>query len=78
MSELNHLREQIQDMANTKVGDKYIFSGTKTSTPLYDKDTEIYGEDANGNTLAGFTNTVEIEVFDGVSLEVNTNALDHI
>lgn len=67
-SELKQIREQIQDMANTKVGDKYIFSGTKTSTPLYN----------NGYPTApipaGFTNSVEIEVFDGVSLEVNTKA----
>lgn len=68
-SELSQIREQIQDMANTKVGNKYIFSGTKTGTPLYDK--------ANGYPDPipdGFTNSVEVEVFDGVSLEVNTNA----
>ena len=66
-SELSQLREQIQDMANTKVGDKYIFSGTKTATPLYDKATETY----QGGP--GFTSDVDIEVFDGVSLKVNTN-----
>ena len=68
-SELAQLQEQIQDLANTKVGDKYIFSGTKTSTPLHG---------ANGYpdaTAAGFTNDVEIEVFDGVTLNVNTDAL---
>lgn len=69
-SELKQIQEQIQDMANTKVGDKYIFSGTKTSTPLYDKATGTF----QGGT--GFTSDVEIEVFDGVSLKVNTNALE--
>jgi len=66
-SELEQLREHIQDLANTKVGDKYIFSGTKTASPLH-----------NGTgfeTNPAFTNDVEIEVFDGVSLKVNTNAL---
>ena len=28
-SELDQIREHIQNLANTKVGDKYIFSGTK-------------------------------------------------
>ena len=41
-SELEQLRKHIQDMANTKVGDKYIFSGTKTATPLYDKEATGY------------------------------------
>ena len=59
-SELNQLREHIQDMANTKVGDKYIFSGTKTGTPLYG----ATGYPADN--APGFTNSVEIEVFDGV------------
>lgn len=76
MSELEQIQKQIQDMANTKVGNKYIFSGTKTSTPLYDKTTGKFGEDGNGNILPGFTNNIDIEVFDGVSLEVNTNGME--
>jgi len=54
-------------MANTKVGDKYIFSGTKTGSPLH-----------NGVTFEAnpaFSNDVEIEVFDGVTLKVNTDAV---
>ncbi|KAA0966793.1 flagellar hook-associated protein FlgL [Sporosarcina sp. ANT_H38] len=70
-SELSQIREQIQDMANTKIGDKYIFSGTKTSTPLFDKDTGLLTPDD-----PGFANSIEIEVFDGVSLKVNTNERD--
>ncbi len=65
-SELDQIREQIRDMANTKVGDKYIFSGTKTATPLY-----------NGTafeTDPAFSKNVEIEVFDGVTINVNTDA----
>lgn len=77
-SELKQIQEQIQDMANTKVGDKYIFSGTKTSTPLYDKATGKYPEvDANGNSIIpGFTSDINIEVFDGITLKVNTNPLE--
>ena len=36
-SELDQIREHMQNLANTKVGDKYIFSGTKTTTPLFDE-----------------------------------------
>jgi flagellar hook-associated protein 3 FlgL len=73
-SELAQLREQIRDLANTKVGDKYLFNGTKTSEPLF----------GNGTTpplppiqqLSGYDKSVEIEVFDGVKLQVNTNGHD--
>lgn len=67
-SELKQLREHIQDMANTKMGDKYIFSGTKTNTPLFDG--------TNFETGDAFSKEVEIEVFDGVSLTVNTDATE--
>jgi len=68
--ELEQLQKQLQDLANTKVGDKYIFSGTMTDKPLYDKDAGVYG------TGSGYDKNVEIEVFDGVSLRVNTTAGD--
>ncbi len=67
-SEIDQLREQIQDLANTKVGDKYIFSGTKTDKPLF-KDGVMQADDAFGKA-------VEIEVFDGVMLQVNTDTVD--
>lgn len=70
-SELVQIREQIQDMANSKVGDKYIFSGTRTDRPLYDKGIPGYPNPVP----PGFTNTVEIEVFDGVTMKVNTDAI---
>jgi len=65
-SELDQLRKHIQDMANTKVGDKYIFSGTKTGSPLHNG--------TNFETDPAFSKSVDIEVFDGVSLNVNTDA----
>lgn len=68
-AELAQLRLQIQDVANTKVGDKYLFSGTNTSKPLF-----------VGGVLetdpGGFQNDVEIEVFNGVQLKVNTNGYE--
>lgn len=73
-SELKQLREHIQDMANTKVGDKYIFSGTKTATPLYSKEPIGY-PDIDPANPSGFEKSVDIEVFDGVTLNVNTDAV---
>ncbi|MEK5071476.1 flagellar hook-associated protein FlgL [Sporosarcina sp. FSL K6-1508] len=67
--ELKQLQEQIQDLANTKVGDKYIFSGTMTDKPLYDKVAKSFPADTTA-----FDKSIEIEVFDGVNLKVNTNA----
>jgi len=64
-TELKQLQQQIQDISNTKVGDKYLFSGTKTGTPLYENGK--YPDD-----LVAFTNDVNIDVFDGVSLNVNS------
>lgn len=64
-AEITQIKEQIRDMANTKVGEKYIFSGTKTLTPLF-----------NGTafeTATGVNGDVNIEVYDGVEIKVNTN-----
>ncbi|WOV85001.1 flagellar hook-associated protein FlgL [Sporosarcina jeotgali] len=80
--ELNQLQEQMRDLANTKVGDKYLFSGTMTDKPLYDKDNGGYPNLATdvpaptGPIIDGYTSNVEIEVFDSVSLRVNTNAAE--
>lgn len=63
--ELGQLQEQLQQLANTKVGDKHIFSGRKTDTPLYDNG--AYGNDPS------FKENVTIEVFDGVDLRVSTD-----
>ncbi|MBB4823623.1 flagellar hook-associated protein 3 FlgL [Sporosarcina luteola] len=76
--ELEQLRQQIQDLANTKVGDKYIFSGSLTDTPLYDKANNQYpllSTDSTPNGAAtAYEKNIEIEVFDGVSLRVNSTA----
>ncbi|WP_301108981.1 flagellar hook-associated protein FlgL [Sporosarcina sp.] len=64
--ELEQMQKQLQDLANTKVGDKYIFSGTMTDKPLFNG--------TSYETDAAFGKNVEIEVFDGVNLRVNTDA----
>jgi len=89
-SEIDQIKLQIRDLANTKVGEKHLFSGTNTLSP-------VYGQDANGDqTFAGqvfadgaaigisdnitqntgYKNSVQIEVYDGVNLNVNTNAVE--
>ncbi len=70
--ELNQLQEQMRDLANTKVGDKYLFSGTMTDKPLYDKTTGYPTATTPG--VDGYMKDIEIEVFDSVTLRVNTNA----
>lgn len=68
--EITQLREQIQDLGNTKVGDKYLFSGTNTSVPLHDGDkfTDV-------SDYPGLESEVKIEVYDGVEIKVNTNGI---
>lgn len=80
-SELKQLREQVKDLANTKVGNKYIFSGTKTSTPLVNEHGQYgfmdYTVDPDNPAFipgSSFRGTVEIEVFSGVTLDVNTDS----
>ncbi|WP_019153843.1 flagellar hook-associated protein FlgL [Robertmurraya massiliosenegalensis] len=63
-SEIEQLQEHIQSLGNTKVGDKYIFSGTKTNTPLFDSD----GTPNPDTNETG----IKIEVYNGVELQVNT------
>jgi len=67
LKEIEQLQKQLQDLANTKVGDKYLFSGTNTGSPLF-KDGVLVEE----TDKAGIKQDVSIEVFDGVELVVNT------
>ncbi|WP_102692933.1 flagellar hook-associated protein FlgL [Rummeliibacillus pycnus] len=63
-SEIKQIRLQIQDLGNTQIGDKYLFNGTKTSQPLFD---------SNGNLTTNTSNaSVNIEIFDGVTIDVNS------
>lgn len=72
-TEISQIKEQLRDIANTKVGENYIFSGTHTNQPLYkdqtdDQNTEI--------TEVGAGRAIEINVFDGISMKINTNGKD--
>lgn len=66
-AEITQIRKQVQDLGNTKVGEKYIFSGTKTLSPLHDG--------TNFESATGVNSPVNIEVFDGVEIKVNTNGI---
>lgn len=67
-SEIDQIQKQLQDVANTKIGDRYIFSGTKTGQPLF-----INGTLNNANVNS---EDVKIEVYDGIELKVNTAGVD--
>jgi len=71
-SELQQLREHIQNLANTKIGDRYIFSGTKTTAAPYQ---EGVGYSADSEDPA-FNKSIEIEVFDGIKLQINTTPME--
>ena len=70
-AEISQIKEQIRDIANTKVGDSYIFSGTHTNSPLYVDNNAITQNPAL--TVAGKTGEIEINVFDGVTMQINTD-----
>ncbi|HIX42473.1 MAG TPA: flagellar hook-associated protein FlgL [Candidatus Kurthia intestinigallinarum] len=75
--EIKQIREEVYDIANTKIGDEYIFSGTRTSEPLYTKD-------AAGNSIvnpkatnaapntSGFESSFNVEIYNDITLDVNT------
>ena len=69
-AEISQIQQQIRDVANTKMGENYIFSGTNTSTPLY-KNTAL----GTLSTATGLEKSIEMNVFDGVSMTVNTTGL---
>lgn len=67
-TEIDQIRQHIQDVANTKVGDRYIFSGTKTGQPLF-----INGTMNTANVNA---QEVKIEVYDGIQININTAGME--
>lgn len=80
-SEISQIKLELQDIANTQVGGKYIFSGTKTNSPLF-VDGEI-NTDLLDQTkpdpkpfLPAASADVNIEVFNGIQLTVNTNGTE--
>ncbi|MGE7836031.1 flagellar hook-associated protein FlgL [Viridibacillus arvi] len=72
-TEIDQIRQQIRDVANTQSGEKYIFSGTKTLEPLYSDASANAGATDPLPTLNGNNESVDIEVYNGVKLGVNIN-----
>lgn len=71
--EIDQIRLQLRDVANTQQGERYIFSGTNTTTPLFaDSQANATANDTLP-TLQGNDKTVEIEVYDGITFTVNAN-----
>lgn len=82
--EIDQIREQILDVGNTQLGGKFIFSGTKTQTQPFINTAN--GREVNPDLIKtaatttdpavfndGAQGKVEVEVFDGIQLTVNTN-----
>ncbi|HLR72902.1 MAG TPA: flagellar hook-associated protein FlgL, partial [Pseudogracilibacillus sp.] len=64
--EVEQLKEQMIEMANTQVNGKYIFNGTDTDKPLIKKEKNDNGEvEIEFNTGDGREEMVEIEVSKG-------------
>lgn len=80
--EIEQIRQQLQDFSNAKIGDKFIFSGTKTLDKLYDPNGAApkYGPDGFLANIApndiGVGQDVMIEINNGVELKVNTKGKD--
>lgn len=86
LEEIKQIRHQMQGLGNTKVSGDYIFSGTKTDTPLFVGDAKNvpvgYDPTVNGpvtSTVAdhpGMKEGVKVDVFEGIQLQKNTPARD--
>ncbi|MER2108704.1 MAG: flagellar hook-associated protein FlgL [Solibacillus sp.] len=74
-AEIAQIKEQMRDISNTKVGDKYIFSGAHTNEPLYKANnaTPPVVEANAAVTATGGQRDFKLNVFDGISLNVNTS-----
>lgn len=70
--EIDQIRQQIRDVANTQQGDTYIFSGTDVRKPLFADSAANAGANDPLPTLQGNMSTVEVEVYDGIAFGVNT------
>lgn len=60
--EIKQLKSEIGDIANTTLDDRYIFGGTHTMEPVYDK---------NGNNWKGNKNPIKYEIGQNTYMQVN-------
>lgn len=70
--EIKQIKQHIQDLANTKVAENYIFSGTNTSSPLFKEDGTIQ----TNADLSGLEKSIEVNVFDGIKMNININGVE--
>lgn len=77
--EIKQIQQEIHDLANTKVGDTYLFSGTRTNEPLYKTDPTTGEVTFNGEAGTdieapenGFGESVNIEIYNDIQLDINT------
>lgn len=81
--ELKQLQEGMRDVANSKVGDKYIFSGTKTGSPLF-INTKAHADLNNdqkglyGGQLADGSYKLTADTDNGVQREVKIEVFDGV
>ncbi|KIL46585.1 flagellar hook-associated protein FlgL [Jeotgalibacillus alimentarius] len=61
-AEIEQLKEHIEEIGNTKFGDKYLFNGTDTTNKPLDLETGTYPSNSEA---------VEIELSKGVHIQVN-------
>lgn len=64
-AEIGQLKEHLESIANTKVGNKYIFNGTDTTS-----------QPVSGGTVSSNSSPVEIELSKGVKVKVNVTPSD--
>lgn len=67
-AEAEQIKQDLIDIANTKVNDKYIFNGTDTDTPPITRD-----EDGNIEEITHHSDAVIVEVASGISLKTNVD-----
>lgn len=86
LGEIKELRAHIQDLGNTRVGENYIFSGTKTGTPLFVTEEDLTNPPNTITVMNDAVTTpagaepgkkaININVFDGISMQVNTSGME--
>lgn len=64
--EIKQLKEHLITLGDTQIGGKYIFNGQDTNV----RPSSV--KDGNGNTVYG-TGDINLEVFSGISLKINTD-----
>ena len=68
-AEMKQIKESLRDVGNTQIAGNYIFSGTHVDQPLY---TDKISPQNPAITTLGKEKNIEIDVFDGIRMSVNT------